>query len=70
MSSLDKTSSEAVKIIKSLDISQLYKQSISNALLIGDQVKFAKYHAAHDIHLKSINDCIEFVQKTKYDEVD
>ena len=70
VSSLDKTSSEAVKIIKSLDISQSYKQSISNALLIGDQVKFAKYRAAHDIHLKSINDCIEFVQKTNLYEVD
>ena len=70
VSSLDKTSSEAVKIIKTLDISQSYKQSISNALLIGDQVKFAKYRAANDIHLKSINDCIEFVQKTKFDEVD
>ena len=70
VSSLDKTSSEAVTIIKSLDISDTEKHKLSNSLILGDQVKFAKFKAAHDIHLKSLNDCIEFVQNTKIDEVD
>ena len=70
VSSLDKTSSEAVSIIKLLDISDGNKIALTSALLLGDQIKFAKFKAAHDMHLKSLNDCIDFVQKTKEDEVD
>ncbi len=68
--SLDKTSSEAAQIIKHLDISEADKVAIRSALMLGDQIKFAKFKAAHDMHLKSLNDCVEFVQNTKEDEVD
>ena len=37
--------------------------------MLGDQIKFAKFKAAHDMHLKSLNDCVEFVQNTKEDEL-
>ena len=67
--SLDKTSSEAALIIKHLDISEGDKVAIRSALMLGDQIKFAKFKAAHDMHLKSLNDCIEFVHNTKEDEV-
>ena len=70
VSSLDKTSSEAICIIRLLDISEAHKMSLNSALMLGDQIKFAKFKAAHDMHLKSLNDCIEFVQNTKEDEVD
>ena len=70
MSSLDKTSAEAVSIIRLLDISEADKMSLNSALMLGDQIKFAKFKAAHDMHLKSLNDCIEFVQNTKENEVD
>ncbi len=70
VSSLDKTSAEAVSIIRLLDISEADKMSLNSALMLGDQIKFAKFKAAHDMHLKSLNDCIEFVQNTKENEVD
>jgi hypothetical protein len=70
VSSLDKTSAEAVSIIRLLDISEGNKMALTSALMLGDQIKFAKFKAAHDMHLKSLNDCIDFVQKTKRDEVD
>lgn len=70
VSSLDKTSSEAIAIIRIIDISESYKMTLTSALMLGDQIKFAKFKAAHDMHLKSLNDCIDFVQKTKEDEVD
>ena len=38
--------------------------------MLGDQIKFAKFKAAHHMHFKSLNDCVEFVQNTKEDEVD
>ena len=70
VSSLDKTSSEAITIIRLIDISEAHKMALTSALMLGDQIKFAKFKAAHDMHLKSLNDCIDFVQKTKEDEVD
>ena len=42
---LDKTSDEAVKIIKMLDISYGDKYAIENSLKVGDQIKFAKFSA-------------------------
>ena len=68
--SLDKTSSEAISIIRLLDISDNFKTNLTSALMLGDQIKFAKFKADHDMNLKSLNDCIEFVHKTKQDEVD
>ncbi len=68
--SLDKTSSEAISIIRLLDISENFKTNLTSVLMLGDQIKFAKFKADHDKHLKSLNDCIEFVQNTKQNEVD
>ena len=62
---LDKTSDEAVKIIKMLDISDGDKIAVESALKVGDQIKFAKFKAAEDIHLKSLNACIDLVNNTK-----
>jgi hypothetical protein len=66
---LDKTSSEAVVIIRQLDVSEGDKQEVIGALLMGDQIKFAKYKAATDIHSKSLTSCIKFVKNTIEDEV-
>ena len=65
---LDKTSDEAVKIIKMLDISNGDKYAIESALKVGDQIKFAKFKAAEDLHLKSLNACIDLVNNTKPSE--
>ena len=65
---LDKTSDEAVKIIKMLDISDGDKYAIESALKVGDQIKFAKFKAAEDLHLKSLNACIDLVNNTKPSE--
>ena len=62
--SLDKTSSEAVQIIKLLDVSEGDKQGLIAALLTGDQIKFAKFSAASDLHEKSLDSCISFVEST------
>ena len=62
--SLDKTSGEAVKIINLLGVSEGEKQGLIAALLTGDQIKFAKFTAATDLHEKSLNTCISFVEST------
>lgn len=69
VSSLDKTSSEATKIIRMLDISEHDKQAVVSALLTGDQIKFAKYTATGDLHAKSLQSCIDFVKNTMENEV-
>ena len=69
VSSLDKTSQEATAIIRMLPVSEADKQGIINALLTGDQIKFAKFKAASDVHTKSLQACIDFVTNTKEDEV-
>ena len=69
VSSLDKTSQEATAIIRLLPVSEADKQGIINALLTGDQIKFAKFKAASDVHSKSLQACIDFVINTKEDEV-
>ena len=68
--SLDKTSNEAVEIIRILNISEGDQQAVIGALLLGDQIKFAKFNAATDLHSKSLNACIDFVKNTMEDEVD
>lgn len=62
--SLDKTSGEAVKIINQLEVSEGEKQGLIAALLTGDQIKFAKFTAAADLHEKSLDTCISFVEST------
>lgn len=69
VSSLDKTSQEATAIIRMLPVSEADKQGIINALLTGDQIKFAKFKASSDVHTKSLQACIDFVINTKEDEV-
>lgn len=69
VSSLDKTSQEATAIIRLLPVSEADKQGIINALLTGDQIKFAKFKAASDVHSKSLQACIDFVTNTMEDEV-
>ena len=68
--SLDKTSNEAEEIIRILKISEGDQQAVIGALLLGDQIKFAKFNAATDLHTKSLNACIDFVKNTMEDEVD
>jgi len=62
--SLDKTSSEAVQLIKMLDVSESDKQELIAALLTGDKIKFAKFTAADDLHEKSLDTCISFVESS------
>lgn len=69
VSSLDKTSHEATAIIRMLPIGEADKQAVVSALLTGDQIKFAKFKAKSDVHLKSLQSCIDFVKNTQKDEV-
>ena len=68
--SLDKTSSEAVALIRNIDASEGDKQAVIQVLLMGDSIKFAKSKAPDDLHVKALNTSMEFVKNTmKRDEV-
>ena len=68
--SLDKTSSEAVALIRNIDASEGDKQAVIQVLLMGDSIKFAKSKAPDDVHVKALNTSVEFVKNTiKRDEV-
>lgn len=64
VSSLDKTTRESSEIIKNLDISEGDKTNIISALKLGDHVKFAKHRAESHEHVRSISNCIDFVNNT------
>lgn len=64
VSSLDKTTREALEIIKYLDISEGDKNNLFITLRLGDKVKFAKHRAEAHEHSKSVTACLEFVENT------
>ncbi len=66
---LEQTTGEIVNSLYKINMDKHDIETIKNILQIADMVKFAKAKPESDIHEKFLNDTINFVLKTKQEEI-